>query len=154
MLGGPQGRAGREWKISPPPVLDSRTVKPVMCMWWWITVTLGCGRRPVQRTNMNVKHAVTGRCVNQIPPWSVADTRLFHDYNKYNRTINGKTIRCIFVGWETEEIRTQFSCEKSVPWDDFKWIRGKTRYENEMPVELLYCCVLLQQSSSCRYKRK
>jgi hypothetical protein len=29
MLGGPRGRSGRVWKISPTPGLDSRTVQPV-----------------------------------------------------------------------------------------------------------------------------
>jgi hypothetical protein len=28
-LGGPQGRSGRVWKISPPPEFDPRTVQPV-----------------------------------------------------------------------------------------------------------------------------
>jgi hypothetical protein len=28
-LGGPQGRSGRLWKISPPPGFDPRTVQPV-----------------------------------------------------------------------------------------------------------------------------
>ena len=28
-LGGPQGRSGRVWKISPPPGIDLRTVQPV-----------------------------------------------------------------------------------------------------------------------------
>ena len=29
-LGGPQGRSGRMWKISPPPAFDPRTVQPVV----------------------------------------------------------------------------------------------------------------------------
>ena len=28
-LGGPQGRSGRVWKISPPPAFNPRTVQPV-----------------------------------------------------------------------------------------------------------------------------
>ena len=28
-MGGPQGRSGRVWKISPPPGFDPRTVQPV-----------------------------------------------------------------------------------------------------------------------------
>ena len=64
-LGGPQGRSGRVWKISPPLGFDPRTVHPVASRYTdWAIAALtemttsnifwGCWRRPEERTDFLV----------------------------------------------------------------------------------------------------
>jgi hypothetical protein len=57
-LGGPQGRSGQVWKISPPPEFDPRTVQPVASRYtdWAI--------RPTMNMCFKSKHLLRYGCLN------------------------------------------------------------------------------------------